>query len=109
MSKPKEDVTRPEQATEGETEPGSRVRIKSQPADRQTVARAMSDMFHEATREAREELITRSRAEGWTREQIVDRLIALELGSMTAFMSQEDRDAIAAVAREVFLADDQWR
>jgi hypothetical protein len=56
-----------------------------------------------------EQLIAKAEAEEWSREKMVDRVIALHLAGAKSLLSEEDAEEFARQARKLFLEDPRFR
>jgi len=87
----------------------SRVRIKPQPMDREAMMRVMAAALRETSREALEQIIAEAEANNWSREEIADRVIALELENAGELLTVEERAEFAVQVRERVLGDPRFR
>lgn len=91
-----------------EEAPRSQVRVKPQGvADRGVLRRAIGDTLREASAPAVDQLMARAEAEGWSREQIVDGILAIQREYAKGLISQEDLDALARQTRKLVLGTER--
>jgi hypothetical protein len=92
-----------------EPEPESRVRIKPQPPTREAVRRAVADAIRDSAHEAIQQLIAEADSNHLSREEIIDRVVAIGIENAKGLLSEEDRVLFAREARNFFLEDPRFR
>ena len=71
--------------------------------------RVMAAALRETSKEALEQIIAEAEANNWSREEIADRVIALELENAGELLTVEERAEFAVQARERVLGDPRFR
>jgi alkylhydroperoxidase family enzyme len=92
-----------------EQAPQSRVRIKPQSADGGSARELLAAALRASSSSAIEQFIAEAKAGHYSREQIVDGVLAIKLAGARALLSEEELTEFAIQTRRLFLEDPRFR